>query len=146
MERTSSVFARPGAPVIRQCPPAKRLIRSCSMTSAWPTITFDNSAPSLRRLPRICSTVCCSRIKGSVVSSATLVTPLMRHRVRHDVDAKRIRPFLGEFFEVLVIRSFLLPAVPQVGIVANDRHHSPLVVQDPAIVRFGGVPPTVVGP
>ena len=31
IERTSSVLARPGAPVIRQCPPANRLISSCSI-------------------------------------------------------------------------------------------------------------------
>src|SRR5580700_5903352 len=37
--RTSSVFAVPGRPVIRQLPPTNRPIRTCSITSSWPTIT-----------------------------------------------------------------------------------------------------------
>jgi hypothetical protein len=60
IERTSSVLASPGAPVIRQCPPANRLIKSCSTTSAWPTITLASSSSMRWRLARICSTTCCS--------------------------------------------------------------------------------------
>ena len=40
----SSVFARPGTPVIRQCPPVKSAIRTWSMTSSWPTMTLRISA------------------------------------------------------------------------------------------------------
>ena len=41
---TMSVLARPGTPIIRQWPPAKMLIRTCSMTASWPTITLPISA------------------------------------------------------------------------------------------------------
>ncbi len=37
------VLAKPGTPVMRQCPPAKSAMRTSSMTSSWPTITFFNS-------------------------------------------------------------------------------------------------------
>ena len=44
MVLTSSVLAKPGAPVMRQCPPAKSEIRSCSTTSFWPTMVLRSSA------------------------------------------------------------------------------------------------------
>ena len=37
--RTSNVLAVPGKPVMRQWPPTKRAIITCSSTSSWPTIT-----------------------------------------------------------------------------------------------------------
>ena len=40
----SSVFASPGTPVIRQCPPVKSAINTWSITSSWPTMTFRISA------------------------------------------------------------------------------------------------------
>ena len=43
MDLTSSVLARPGAPVMRQCPPAKSAMRICSITSFWPTMTLASS-------------------------------------------------------------------------------------------------------
>src|SRR5262245_61893695 len=47
MVRTRRVFAVPGSPVIRQWPPTKRPIITCSRTSSWPTITR-----------RTCVTIC----------------------------------------------------------------------------------------
>ena len=69
IERTSSVLARPGAPVIRQCPPANRLIRSCCETSFWPTMTFDSSRSIRPRLSWIFSTTCFSSSYMSVSSA-----------------------------------------------------------------------------
>jgi len=35
----SRVLARPGTPVMRQCPPAKNDKSTCSTTSSWPMMT-----------------------------------------------------------------------------------------------------------
>ena len=51
MVRTSSVFAVPGSPVIRQWPPTNSAISTCSSTSSWPTITR-----------RTCSTISLSHL------------------------------------------------------------------------------------
>ena len=40
---TSRVFARPGTPISRPWPRAKRQIASRSITAAWPTITRPSS-------------------------------------------------------------------------------------------------------
>ena len=48
MDLTSSVLASPGAPVIRQWPPANSAMRICSMTSCWPTITLRQFGLDLR--------------------------------------------------------------------------------------------------
>jgi len=47
-------LGQPGAPVIRQWPPAKSAMRICSITSFWPTMTLPSSAsiwtrPATRR-------------------------------------------------------------------------------------------------
>ena len=62
--RTSSVLASPGAPVIRQWPPANRLIRSCCVASFWPTITLASSRSIRPRLSWIFSTTCRSFFVG----------------------------------------------------------------------------------
>ena len=36
----SSVLARPGTPVIRQCPPVNSAVSTRSITSSWPTMTL----------------------------------------------------------------------------------------------------------
>jgi hypothetical protein len=46
--RTSSVLASPGAPAMRQCPPAKSAMRIWSMTSRWPTIGLGQLGLDLR--------------------------------------------------------------------------------------------------
>ena len=43
----SRVLASPGTPVIRQCPPVNRAVRTRSMASSWPTIT-RRSSPRMR--------------------------------------------------------------------------------------------------
>ena len=55
---TSNVFARPGAPVIRQWPPEKSVISTCSITSCCPTITFESSLPIERWAERSRSRIC----------------------------------------------------------------------------------------
>ena len=44
---TSSVFARPGTPMIRQLPPANSAMSTCSMTSSWPMMILRSSADDL---------------------------------------------------------------------------------------------------
>src|SRR5215213_1569416 len=39
----SSVFARPGTPRNRQCPPARNAVRISAITSSWPMITRRSS-------------------------------------------------------------------------------------------------------
>ena len=41
---TVRVFAVPGRPVIRHCPPTKAVISSCSTTASWPTMTLPSSS------------------------------------------------------------------------------------------------------
>ncbi len=48
---TSSVLARPGAPVIRQWPPASRVMSIWSTTSCWPTMTLPTSLKMRSRAP-----------------------------------------------------------------------------------------------
>src|SRR5205823_13576934 len=99
------------------------------------------SSSSIRcRLERICSTTCCSN-RYSSSSTATFdgsFRPLMRHRVRHNVDSHRIRPLLGKSLEVLDAFSFPLPAVAEIGVVANNRHQATLVVEQAAVVDLAG--------
>ncbi len=44
MVLTTSVFARPGTPTSRQCPPVKIAARICSITASWPTTTLCSSS------------------------------------------------------------------------------------------------------
>ena len=89
------------------------------------------------------SGVSCSGMKGFQVDSVS-------HRIEDDVDAKRIRFFDGELFEVPGILPFALPSVAQVRVVTNDRHHAPAVVEDAAPVVADATPepvaPVVVEP
>ena len=66
--RTSRVLASPGAPVIRQWPPAKRLMRSWWVASRWPTITLASSRSIRPRLSWIFSTTWRSSSKTSTLS------------------------------------------------------------------------------
>src|SRR6266705_1672293 len=106
MDFTSSVLARPGAPVIKQCPPAKSAMRICSMTSFCPTMTLASSAsirarPAMRR-----STAARWAASGNIGGTEVLDSVvrliqfglLVGHRIKNDVDAERIGDFLGELF------------------------------------------------
>src|SRR6185503_15686958 len=135
-------LARPGAPVMRQCPPAKSTMSSSSMTSCWPTMTLDSSVVILVRPVRSCSTTCCSvgvSMKSLVIRGQFLV----RHGVEDDVDAERERALLGELAEVILVLALALPTVPVVGVVGGDDHHAAAVVMEGAHVhvhRVGAVP------
>src|SRR5262245_35119450 len=60
---------------------------------------------------------------------------LMSHRVGHDVDAHGIRLLLRERAEVFLALALALPAVAEVGVVADDDHHPLLVVEDPLVMH-----------
>src|ERR1051326_363358 len=143
MDLTRSVLARPGAPVMRQWPPANNAMRSCSITSFCPTMTLASSDWIWARPERICSTVCFSVVVESVVISMRLAFQLlgssMGHRVKDNVDCERVGDFFREMLEVIVIVAFPLPAVAIVGIVRGNHHHAALVVEDGAMVHHGGV-------
>src|SRR4051812_713458 len=69
-------------------------------------------------------------------------TRSVRHGVGHDVDPHRVRFLGGEFLEIIWALSLSFPAVAQVGVVADDRHHPALVVEDALVVdrlRAGSV-------
>src|SRR5438094_3180310 len=111
----SSVFARPGTPVIRQWPPVNSAIRTCSITSSCPTITFRSSA-RIRTRPW-------ATFSGLTVV-ATSMCLLMCEGVYDLVDAHAIRErgvfnVAGVLFDVRP-----LPPVAHVG-VPVDPHHRP---------------------
>src|SRR5262245_35516624 len=127
MDLTRSVLARPGAPVMRQWPPANRATSSCSMTSFCPTMTLASSDWIWVRLEMICSTICFSVVCDSVVVS---IAGLVSHRVKDDVDSQGISFLFGEFLEVVMIFSFAFPAVAVVGVVTDHDHHPALIVKN----------------
>src|SRR5690606_10742683 len=63
----------------------------------------------------------------------------VRHRVEEDVDGHRVGHLLGEAFEVSRILAFTLPAVAEVGVVADDDHQPPAVIEDALVVHLAGV-------
>src|SRR6266700_3260762 len=133
MDLTRSVLARPGAPVMRQWPPANSAMRSCSMTSFWPTMTLANSDWICARLEIICSTACFSAVCESVVVS--IVSGSVGHGVKNDVDGERVGDFLREMLEVVVIVALPFPAVAIVGVVRGNHHHAAFVVEDRAVMH-----------
>src|SRR5215218_4303798 len=59
----------------------------------------------------------------------------MRHRVENNVNAERVRDFLGEIFEEVDVFAFPLPTIAVVGVVRGDDHHASFVVVDRAMVH-----------
>src|SRR5687768_3231375 len=128
MDFTSSVLAKPGAPVIKQCPPANKAIRICSIICFWPTMTLASSVSIRARPAMSCSTSSCSE-----------VCILVGHGVKNNIDAEGIRLFLRELTKIIFVLAFAFPAIAEVGIVANDDHHPAFVVEDSLIMRLLGV-------
>src|SRR4051812_43056715 len=141
MDLTSSVLANPGAPVMRQCPPANSAIRICSITSCCPTMTLPNSA-SIRVLPvESRSTVSASVAAGKgggvgMDSDVRLIDAVsVGHGVKNYVNGQRVSDFLGEMFEVVMIVALPLPSVPVVGIARGKAHDAALVVENHPMMR-----------
>src|SRR5258708_4675193 len=78
-----------------------------------------------------------SRLPGAGETPAPQAS--MRHGIGHDIDPQGIRPFLREFLEITRVFAFTLPAVAQIGVVADDGHHPSLVVKDSLIMRLGRI-------
>src|SRR5262245_21606079 len=136
MDFTNSVLANPGAPVIRQCPPAKRAMRICSITSCWPTMTLANSA-SIRVLPvDKRSTISASFAAGKGVGvSVDSVVRLIRvdsvsHSVKNHINGERVSDLFGKVLEVEMVVTFPLPSIAVVGVVRGKTHDAPLIVKD----------------
>ncbi len=68
-----------------------------------------------------------------------LFEPLMRHRVRDNVDSQRIGFLFREFAEVPLGHSFAFPAVTQVGVVADENDHPLVVIVKRAVMRDLGI-------
>ncbi len=62
----------------------------------------------------------------------------MGHEVKNDVDAERIRDFLGELSEILLVLSLAFPAIADVAVVNGENHHPLVIVEDGADVHFFG--------
>src|SRR5690606_32198439 len=58
------------------------------------------------------------------------------HGVGHDIDSHRIGFFFGELTEIPLTASLAFPTVAKVRVMADDHHHSPLVIEDRPIVRI----------
>src|SRR4249920_2308133 len=103
----SSVFARPGTPVIRQWPPVNSAMSTCSTTSSWPTMTLRSSV-------RIRSRPAATLSALTVAADQSMWVPLMREGVDDFVDPHAI----GERGELDVAGILLgvgpLPAVAHV--------------------------------
>src|SRR3954470_10355414 len=135
IDLTKRVFASPGAPVIRQWPPANKAISNSSIISFWPMMTFPNSAESLVRPLMICSTSCCSLALDVAGVSIFMfyvsdAWPLMGHRIKDDVYTEWESFFLGELAKIIFVLSLPFPAIPQVGVVTRHHHDAALVVKN----------------
>src|SRR6185437_6966255 len=131
MDFTSNVLARPGAPVIKQCPPENSASRICSTTSFWPTITLASSV-SMRARPLMSfSTACASlgAISGAVAVSTNAFRLLMGHEIENNIDAERITALFRELMEKPVVLALAFPGIAVVGIVRGNHHDASLVVQ-----------------
>src|SRR5436190_12973154 len=130
MDLTSSVFARPGAPVIRQWPPANSAIRICSITSFWPTMTLPNSAsicalPAARR-----STVsrCAAEMEIFSGASAIVFMKLVSHQIKNDVDSQRIAALFRKLVKEEIVLAFTFPAIAVVAVVCRKNHEPAFVI------------------
>src|SRR5688572_14394796 len=125
---TSSVFARPGTPVIRQWPPQNSAINTSSTTSSCPTMTLRSSA---RIFWRPAATFSAS---PSTATPVVFIQPSMRQGIDHFVD-EHLVGLRGPLDVALVLlRVRPLHTVAHVG-VPIDQHHRPAgIVEDGAEV------------
>src|SRR5688572_6134865 len=81
-----------------------------------------------------------SRFDGGAQRGANLIASrvaLMGHGPKDNVDAERVGFGLGHFAEVINIVPLALPAITQVGIVADDDHEALFVIKNAFIMgRF----------
>src|SRR5229473_2982895 len=113
----SSVFASPGTPVIRQCPPVNSAINTCSTTSSCPTMTLRSSV-------RI-------RSRPSATRSALMEdTGSVGERIDNLVDAHAVRH--GRVLDVagIVLGIGPFPAVAHVRVPIDEQHRPIRVVED----------------
>src|SRR3954462_7329156 len=130
MDFTSSVLARPGAPVIKQCPPENSASKICSTTSFCPTMTLLSSLSTRARPEMSFSTACASAAYVSVAISTMPFSWLMGHDVKNDIHRQGISDLLREMFKVIMVVSLPLPAISIVGVVRGENYQPPLVIED----------------
>src|SRR4029450_3387055 len=125
----SSVLASPGTPVMRQCPPVKSAISTCSTTSSCPTMTFLSSL-------RIRSRPSATFSALTVATDGSMSNPcLVGEGVDDLVDGHALRQagVLDVAGVALGVRPF--PAVAHVGVEVDEHHRPAVVVEDGAKVR-----------
>src|SRR4051812_8604411 len=117
-------------------------------------MAFDNSVRIRWRPVRTISSVCNSASSASVCGVTVMgllsdgghgtspvlgVCLLVRHCIENDVDSQGISLLLREFAEVPGVLPFSFPAVPQIGVMTDDDHHPPLIIEDAFVVNFLGI-------
>src|SRR5215203_1699204 len=129
---TSSVFANPGTPVIRQWPPQNIAINTSSTTSSCPTITLRSSVRIFRRLlatfsarPSTAAPVVCMWLRLSSVSQG----------INHFVDQHLVGLRGPLQVTGILLRVRPLNAVAHVGVPVNQHHWAALVIEDAAQMR-----------
>src|SRR5436190_2257134 len=78
----------------------------------------------------------CAIVRTSKVFASPGAPRSVCHGVGHDVDAHRVGLLLRELVEVVDVFALAFPAVAEVGVVADDRHHPVLVVEDAPVMDF----------
>src|SRR4051812_21745532 len=123
----SSVFASPGTPVIRQCPPVNSAMSTCSTTSSCPTMTLRSSVRMRSRPSATFSAL-------TVATDESMRVSLMREGVDDFVDPHPV----GEGGELDVAGVLLgvgpFPAVAHVRVEVDEHHRPAVVVLDHAEV------------
>src|SRR6266851_871858 len=121
----SSVFARPGTPVIRQCPPVNSAMSTCSTTASWPTMTLRSSVRMRSRPSATLSAL-------AVATDESMQFLLVGEGVDDFVDPHAIGQ--RRVFDVAGIVSGVgpLPPVAHVGVEVDEDHGTAAVVEDRA--------------
>ena len=63
----------------------------------------------------------------------------MGHHVEDDIDAHRVGFLFGKFAEVPFGFAFALPAITEVGVLADEDHEAIFVIEDAAVVYGFGI-------
>src|SRR5829696_1978033 len=102
-----------------------------SMSYAVVSVVVTHKLPEQKRASRA------GRLNGNTARArVSAARSSMRHRVEDDVDAHRVRLRLGERAEVALVLALTFPPVAKVGVVADDHHHPPLVVEKCAVMHL----------
>src|SRR6266850_4718200 len=129
----SSVLASPGTPVIRQWPPVKSAMSTCSTTSSCPTMTLRSSARMRSRPSATLSAL-------TAATDESMWGSLVGEGVNDFVDAHAIRHRGVLDVAGIVLGVGPLPPVAHVGVEVDEDHRAAAVVEDRAQVLHDAAP------